>query len=118
MSMNEHGPEPGRSGAMVGFVVGAALGAGLALMLAPASGHETRRRLGQTARRWGSSVRDGVDQARERLKDVRSDVQGRIGGLKEDVSTAIASGRNAYARERDARRDARMDTPMDATTKS
>lgn len=80
------------SSSMMGFVIGAAIGAGIALLLAPASGPETRKRLGQTARRLGSSMRDGMDSAR-----------GRFGDLKDDVRTAVASGREAFARERDSR---------------
>jgi gas vesicle protein len=37
---------------MMGFALGAMLGAGLALLLAPAAGAETRRKIGETARRW------------------------------------------------------------------
>jgi gas vesicle protein len=77
---------------VIGFMVGAAIGAGIALLLAPDSGRETRRRLGQTARRWSTSMKDGVETAR-----------GRVDDLKSDVRTAVASGREAFNRERDAR---------------
>jgi gas vesicle protein len=93
--MNEQGTPntPGRSNApLVGFVLGAAVGAGLALLLAPASGSETRRRIGETSHRWSSRLRNGVDQAR-----------GQLSGLKQDVAAAVASGRESFARERDAR---------------
>jgi len=93
--MNEQGRPhvPGRSNApLIGFMLGAAVGAGLALLLAPASGSETRRRIGETSHRWGSRVRNGVDQAR-----------GHLSGLKQDVEAAVASGRESFARERDAR---------------
>ena len=100
--MNEQGRSdmPARSNApLVGFVVGAAVGAGIALLLAPASGVETRRRIGETSRRLGSRVRNGVDQARDQLS-----------GLKHDVEAAVASGRESFVRERDARL-ASMDAP-------
>jgi len=93
--MNEQGTPhmPGRSNApLVGFILGAAVGAGVALLLAPASGSETRRRIGETSHRLGSRVRNGVDQAR-----------GHLSGLKQDVEAAVASGRESFARERDAR---------------
>src|SRR5262245_43572999 len=80
------------SSSVIGFMIGAAIGAGIALLLAPESGRETRRRLGQTARRWGTSVRDGVEQYR-----------GRMGELKDDVRTAMAQGRDAFHRERESR---------------
>jgi len=91
---------PGRSNApLVCFVLGTAIGAGVALLLAPASGSETRRRIGETSRHFGSRVRNGVDQAR-----------GRLSGLKQDVEAAVASGRESFVRERDARA-ASLDAP-------
>jgi len=80
------------SSSVIGFMIGAAVGAGIALLLAPDSGRETRRRLGQGARRFGTSVKDGVDQYR-----------GRMGELKDDVRTAMNQGREAFNRERDSR---------------
>lgn len=100
--MNEQGGPhlPARSNApLVGFMVGAAVGAGIALLLAPASGSETRRRIGETSRRLGARVRNGVDQAR-----------GQLSGLRHDVEAAVASGRESFARERDARA-ASLDAP-------
>ena len=80
------------SGTIIGFIAGAAIGAGVALLLAPATGVETRRRLGRTATRLGSSMKDGVAFARERM-----------GSVTKDVRNAVSSGRDAYAREREAR---------------
>jgi gas vesicle protein len=64
---------------VAGFVMGVALGAGLALILAPQSGRRTRRRLahvvagarhvaGSQLEDWGSDVRSAVDAGRRRLK--------------------------------------------------
>ena len=86
-----HMPAQGNA-PLVGFIVGAAVGAGVALLLAPASGSETRRRIGETSRHLGSSVRNGVVQARRQ-----------VSGLKHDVEAAVASGRETFVRERDAR---------------
>src|SRR6266850_2550755 len=41
----------GTSSVVTGFVVGAVIGAGLALLLAPATGTDTRRKLGDVARK-------------------------------------------------------------------
>jgi gas vesicle protein len=70
---------------MVGMLVGAAIGAGLALLFAPTAGNETRRAIGQAARK----LKDG---SQSRLSDV-------IGTIKEsagDVGAAIDAGREAY----------------------
>ena len=68
---------------MTMFIVGAAVGAGIALLLAPDRGSETRRRLGQTAKRLSSTMRDN------------------LGDLKSNVQSAVDSGRDAFRRERD-----------------
>lgn len=83
--------ERGTSG-VVGFMLGAAIGAGIALLLAPESGRDTRRRLGQTARRWSAGMKDGVEHARHTM-----------GELKDDVRTAVNTGRETFSREREAR---------------
>jgi gas vesicle protein len=51
--------------ALVGLFAGAVLGAGIALLLAPTAGPETRRKLGRTVKRWGSDLKDVV---KERLE--------------------------------------------------
>ncbi|MDF1504190.1 YtxH domain-containing protein, partial [Roseisolibacter sp. H3M3-2] len=62
----------------VGVAVGALLGAGTALLMAPASGYETRVRLARRARHvgdqvvdrvddWGDAVRRGARHTRTRL---------------------------------------------------
>ncbi|TMQ61897.1 MAG: YtxH domain-containing protein [Candidatus Eisenbacteria bacterium] len=45
---------------IVPFVVGAVVGAGIALLLAPAHGRDTRRRVGSTVRRWSDSARQAM----------------------------------------------------------
>jgi gas vesicle protein len=88
--MNEHPQDLGRgngaaidpngSRIMMGFIVGAAVGAGVALLLAPATGAETRRRLSRTASRFSHGM----------------------GELKNELGTAVAAGREAFAHEREA----------------
>lgn len=80
--MNDQDLERGMS-SMTSFIMGAAVGAGLALLLAPDRGSETRRRLGQTAKRWSSQVKDGVQD------------------VKENMQNAVDTGRDAFRRERD-----------------
>lgn len=56
----------------IGVVVGAVLGAGVALLLAPATGEETRRRITDAGRRWGGAARRHVDRALETAADLPS----------------------------------------------
>lgn len=78
-------PAGAGSSAAMGFVLGAVLGAGIALLLAPRSGKETRERLAATGRRWGSAARDTVHQALDTAND-----------LKEDAKAALEAGREAF----------------------
>jgi gas vesicle protein len=87
------------SGAGIGaFVLGALLGAGVALLLAPRSGEETQRELREGAARLKEAAedraRDVQAQLEERLEEARGEVMGRV----EQVRTAVESGREA-ARE-------------------
>jgi gas vesicle protein len=70
---------------MVGMLVGAAVGAGLALLFAPTAGNETRRAIGQAARR----LKDG---SQSRMSDVIGTIKDSAG----DLGAAIDAGRDAY----------------------
>ena len=71
---------------VAGFVVGALVGAGVALLLAPGPGNETRKKLGETARRLGSAAGDAVNKGREQIGDAVS--KGR-----EQIGDAVSKGR-------------------------
>jgi gas vesicle protein len=65
--MDEHDTHGGRS-FLSGFLIGALVGAGLALLFAPQSGVETRRIIRRKARKL-------ADEARERYEDVKDRVR-------------------------------------------
>ena len=79
----------GNGGVLVGFLVGAVVGAVAGLLLAPASGAETRRRLRDAADKLG-------DEGRRRLDDARDYATERVGDVKE----ALRAGRDAYQQSR------------------
>ena len=89
--MSENPQVRGNSGAgssvAMGFVLGALVGAGIALLLAPGSGSETRGRLADAGRRWGGAARNKLDQARDTVHD-----------LKRDAESALKVGREAFER--------------------
>jgi gas vesicle protein len=73
------------SSMLAGVLVGAVIGAGLALMFAPMAGSDTRRYIGDAARKLGNGTRDRAD--------------GLIGAIKDgagDVGAAIDAGKEAY----------------------
>jgi gas vesicle protein len=71
------------------LLFGAVIGAGIALLFAPAMGKDTRRRVGHTAKKLG----DGARQALERTRD-------NLNHVTHDAKSAIEKGRQEYMRSR------------------
>ena len=76
-------------GPFIGFALGALVGGGIALLLAPDSGEKTRRRLGEAARRMSHDARQKIGDARDTVTDAAS-------GLGSDVKSAVQAGREAF----------------------
>lgn len=70
------------------FILGLAVGAGIALLFAPRSGEETRRDLQQRAKRVG-------DQAQDFVSEMTDSVSQTINAAKEKVESRIDSTRQA-----------------------
>jgi gas vesicle protein len=69
------------------FLAGAMLGAGVTLLMAPARGSETRRKIGETARRLGKGAANKFGQ----LKDAVA--QSANGELEEATASARSAKR-------------------------
>ena len=95
--------ERGYSGSAValGFILGGALGASLALLFAPDSGRRTRERLRDLA----ADVRDRTIDLSEDLRDKAEEVIERGREAYEEkrsiVTAAVEAGKEAVQRERD-----------------
>ena len=82
--------DSGAAGTVItAFVLGALAGAAVALLLAPASGDETRRILAEKAREGADKASDAARQAREFAERHRG-----------TVTTAIERGKEAYQQAR------------------
>ena len=79
----------GAGGVMIGFMLGAIAGAAVALLMAPASGEETRRRLGEKAREGRDKASEAARQSREFLRNQR-----------DGLSTAFERGKEAFEQAR------------------
>jgi gas vesicle protein len=77
------------------FLVGALLGAGVALLLAPRSGEETQQDIKERANRFRDAaedkMREAQEQVEERLEAARADLMARVDAIRE----AVDSGRDA-----------------------
>jgi gas vesicle protein len=100
-----------KSGGLGSFLLGIAVGAGIALLFAPQSGEETRRRLARSARRArraagdavgdvGQVVTDTFESARRQVEDRIDQARESIEIKREQVHRAVHAGREAAAQAR------------------
>jgi gas vesicle protein len=93
------------------FVLGALVGAAVALLLAPRSGAETQAEIAGAVRRLRDDVEDRVSGARDAVSDRVETVRGRVGGtvdtVRGGVSSRVAQARAALDAGVSAARDAR-----------
>jgi gas vesicle protein len=85
MSNNDNG-----AGILVAFIAGAAVGAAVALLFAPASGDETREYLGQRAREGRDRAADAARQGREVLNRQRETVTSAFDRARQQFQAASA----------------------------
>jgi gas vesicle protein len=118
-----------RSSGIGSFLAGLAIGAGIALLLAPRSGAETRRGITRGARRVqrraedlvgsvAASVQDTIEGVRERVEDGVDAARNAVELKTRQVSDAVEAGRAAAkkAREDLERRIAETKVAYQSTT--
>ncbi len=93
----------GYSGAAIalGFILGGALGASLALLFAPESGRRTRERLRDMASDVRDKTLDLSDEFRDKAEDLVERGKETLEEKKSILSAAVQAGREAMQRERD-----------------
>ena len=93
------------------FLIGLALGAGVALLLAPQSGEETRRGLARRARRAQDAAKDFVEDVSgtvaDKFQEVRATGEERIEATLDAVDDKKRRVSNAFHAGRAAAREAR-----------
>src|SRR5712671_8208476 len=93
------------------FIIGLALGAGVALLLAPQSGEETRRAVARRARRAQEVAQDFVEDVSgtvaDKFQEVRATVEERIEATLDAVDDKKRRVSNAFHAGRAAAREAR-----------
>jgi gas vesicle protein len=93
------------------FLIGAAIGAGVALLFAPGSGEETRREIQRGARRVRDAAQDVASDAVGRVSDTfqeaRRQVEERIDAARHAIELKKQQVTRAMDAGREAARDAR-----------
>jgi gas vesicle protein len=93
--MANHDSGVGVGSLLIAFVAGAVAGAAVALVLAPATGEETREFLSDRAREGRDRAAEAARQGREILNRQR-----------DNIASAIDRGREAYQGARDREQNA------------
>jgi len=95
------------------FIVGLAVGAGIALLLAPRTGEATRRDLQRSAQRMGDQAQNLVtgvaDSVSQTIQDARMRVETRIGAARDSVDLKRRQVTNAVDAGRTAAQQARVE---------
>lgn len=86
------------------FVMGAAIGGGLALLSAPRSGRETRERVREMTDDVRERVKEATDDAEKRIRQTIEEGREALQEKKEMVKSAIDAGREAMDAEREKHR--------------
>lgn len=95
--------ERGYSGSAIalGFILGGALGASLAMLFTPESGRRTRERLRDLAADVRDKTIDVSDELRDKAEDVLERSREVLEEKKSILSAAVQAGKEAIQRERD-----------------
>lgn len=102
-----------RGAGITPFVVGLAVGAGIALLFAPQSGEETRRQLKRQARRVSSAARDAAEDLSENLADryehAKRSVEDKLEAARHALEIKKHQAAEAIKAGREAAQQARQD---------
>lgn len=95
------------------FIVGLAVGAGIALLFAPRTGEATRREIQRSAKRMGDQAQNLVtevtDSVGQTIQDARLSVETRIGAARDSVDLKRRQVTNAVGAGRVAAQQARVE---------
>lgn len=97
---------------LLAFLVGGVVGAGLALLFAPSSGAETRRKIRETGEDVKRKTEEFLSESRERIGEFVDNGRERIGELVESgrdsltnlsasLKNLVEEGRKAYRQRRE-----------------
>ena len=102
-----------RSGGVGMLLMGLAIGAGLALLFAPQSGAETRRKIVRGARRMGRAAGDAAEGVSDEVGETLHAARERVAEHIDSAREAVTSKRGKVERAMNAGREAAAQTRGD-----
>ena len=98
--MSDDCKECGMGSVFLAFVLGAAIGGGVALLTAPRSGRETREKIREAADDARDRLREVAEETETRVKKVISEGRDLLDEKKDLIKTAVAAGKEAIDADR------------------
>jgi gas vesicle protein len=86
---------------LLSFLLGGVVGAGLAFLLAPQSGIETRRKIKDLADDVKEKTNAYINETREKVAGAMDDGKGYYEEKKSLIKSAIEAGKEAYEKEKE-----------------
>ena len=91
----------GSGSLLLSFLLGGVVGAGLALLVAPQAGEETRRKIKELADDIKDKTNEYINETREKVTAAADEGRGYYDEKKSLVKAAIEAGKDAYEREKE-----------------
>jgi gas vesicle protein len=91
----------GASSIFLSFLLGGLMGAGVALLLAPKSGRETRQRIRELADEAKEKAEEYAEQTRTKVTSTIEKGKGFVQEKKSIITTAVEAGKEAYEKEKE-----------------
>ncbi len=99
MSNDDH--NIGTGTVLLSFLAGAAVGAGVALLVAPKTGEELREKIKELADDAVDKIKDYASEAQDKIKSSYEDGKGILQEKKAIITSAIEAGKEAMEREKE-----------------
>ncbi len=84
----------------MGFLLGGVIGAGIALLYAPTSGEETRRRIREQTEKAKLRTKEGYEASIEEIEERIEALKRSLQEKKDEVKAAYEGGKDAYQKEK------------------
>lgn len=85
---------------LLAFVIGGVVGAGIALLMAPQSGRETRQKIKELAEEAKEKASDYIGHVKEKATSAVEHGKEFVEEKKSLIATAIEAGKEAYEKEK------------------